>query len=185
VSNAQAAAAVANAEDAKVQLTAEVANAYVSLRESQFRAKRTRVQIELQQQILSLTYQQYQQVSCRCFPWATRMRSWNCSRSQLAEAEARHRCFAGCTRHSRRKGPWHLGRSAAEGLRGSPPAGTGRGWRSGWSCRSSARHPRSGTKSCSSNGPDWRGRSGTISQAVFHGNIGARRNIIGRSLGCG
>src|SRR3546814_14852709 len=42
--NAQAAAAVANVEDAKVQLTAEVANAYVNLREAQFRAKAYRTE---------------------------------------------------------------------------------------------------------------------------------------------
>src|SRR3546814_10280678 len=44
--NAQAAAAVANVEDAKVQLTAEVANAYVNLREAQFRAKAYRTECE-------------------------------------------------------------------------------------------------------------------------------------------
>src|SRR3546814_1057509 len=46
--NAQAAAAVANVEDAKVQLTAEVANAYVNLREAQSRAKAYRTECELQ-----------------------------------------------------------------------------------------------------------------------------------------
>ncbi|HQS79378.1 MAG TPA: efflux transporter outer membrane subunit [Sphingorhabdus sp.] len=88
VSNAQAAAAVANTEDAKVQLTAEVANAYVSLRESQFRAKRTRVQIELQQQILSLTYQQYQQGVLPLFPLGNANAELELLKSQLAEAEA-------------------------------------------------------------------------------------------------
>jgi len=88
VSNAQVAAAAANAEDAKVQLTAEVANAYVSLRESQFRAKRTRVQIELQQQILSLTYQQYQQGVLPLFPLGNANAELELLKSQLAEAEA-------------------------------------------------------------------------------------------------
>ncbi|MBC7285011.1 MAG: efflux transporter outer membrane subunit [Hoeflea sp.] len=59
--NAQAAAAVANAEDAKVQLTAEVANAYVNLREAQFRSAQYQAQITLQDEILALTRQRYEQ----------------------------------------------------------------------------------------------------------------------------
>jgi outer membrane protein, multidrug efflux system len=86
--NAQAAAAVANVEDAKVQLTAEVANAYVNLREAQFRAKAYRTECELQQQTLSLTYQRYQQGVLPLFPLGNANAELELLKSQLAEAEA-------------------------------------------------------------------------------------------------
>ena len=86
--NAQAAAAVANVEDAKVQLTAEVANAYVNLREAQFRAKAYRTECELQHQILSLTYQRYQQGVLPLFPLGNANAELELLKSQLAEAEA-------------------------------------------------------------------------------------------------
>ena len=57
--NAQAAASVANAEDAKVQLAAEIARAYVSLREAQGQLELVQRERDLQQQILELTYQRY------------------------------------------------------------------------------------------------------------------------------
>ena len=86
--NAQAAAAVANAEDAKVQLTAEVANAYVNLREAQFRAEHVQTQIALQEEILSLTYQRYQQGVLPLFPVGDANAELELLKSQLAEAAA-------------------------------------------------------------------------------------------------
>lgn len=87
-SNAQAAAAVANAEDAKVQLTAEVANAYVNLREAQFRAEQYRSQIVLQEEILSLTYQRYQQGVLPLLAVGNENAELELLKSQLAEASA-------------------------------------------------------------------------------------------------
>jgi outer membrane protein, multidrug efflux system len=87
-SNAQAAAVVANAEDAKVQLTAEVANAYVNLREAQFRAEQYRRQIALQEEILSLTYQRYQQGVLPLLAVGNENAELELLKSQLAEAGA-------------------------------------------------------------------------------------------------
>ncbi|ATW02129.1 MULTISPECIES: efflux transporter outer membrane subunit [Alphaproteobacteria] len=86
--NAQLAAAVANAEDARVQLTADVANAYVNLREAQQRVVRYRLQSELQEQILVLTYQRYQQGTLPLFPVGNANAELELLKSQLAEAEA-------------------------------------------------------------------------------------------------
>lgn len=86
--NAQAAAAVANAEDAKVQLTAEVASDYVNLREAQFRAAQYRTQIDLQKDILALTHQRYQQGTLPLFPVGNENAKLEVLKSQLAEAEA-------------------------------------------------------------------------------------------------
>ena len=82
------AAAVANAEDARVQLTADVANAYVNLREAQQRVVRYRLQSELQEQILVLTYQRYQQGTLPLFPVGNANAELELLKSQLAEAEA-------------------------------------------------------------------------------------------------
>lgn len=87
-SNAQAAATVASAEDAKVQLTAEVASNYVNLRDAQFRADQYRTQIELQEEILALTYQRYQQGALPLFPVGNANAELEVLKSQLAEAEA-------------------------------------------------------------------------------------------------
>lgn len=87
-SNAQEAAAVATAEDAKVQLTAEVASDYVNLREAQFRAAGYRTQIELQTEILALTYQRYQEGALPLFPVGTENAQLEQLKAQLAEAEA-------------------------------------------------------------------------------------------------
>jgi len=87
-SNAQAAAAVATAEDAKVQLTAEVANNYVNLREAQFRAEQYQAQIKLQEEILALTYQRYQQGALPLFPVGNANAELEVLKSQFAEAEA-------------------------------------------------------------------------------------------------
>jgi NodT family efflux transporter outer membrane factor (OMF) lipoprotein len=87
-SNAQAAAAVATAEDAKVQLTAEVANNYVNLREAQFRAEQYQAQINLQEEILALTYQRHQQGTLPLFPVGNANAELEVLKSQFAEAEA-------------------------------------------------------------------------------------------------
>lgn len=87
-SNAQAAAAEATAEDAKVQLTAEVANNYVNLREAQFRAEQYQAQIKLQEEILALTYQRYQQGALPLFPVGNANAELEVLKSQFAEAEA-------------------------------------------------------------------------------------------------
>ena len=87
-SNAQAAATVANAEDAKVQLTAQVASTYVNLREAQFRAEQFEAQISLQEEILALTYQRYQRGALPLFPVGTANAELEVLKSQLAEAEA-------------------------------------------------------------------------------------------------
>jgi NodT family efflux transporter outer membrane factor (OMF) lipoprotein len=87
-SNAQAAAAVATAEDARVQLTAEVANNYVYLREAQFRAEQYQAQINLQEEILALTYQRYQQGALPLFPVGNANAELEVLKSQFAEAEA-------------------------------------------------------------------------------------------------
>ncbi|MCD1622581.1 efflux transporter outer membrane subunit [Citromicrobium bathyomarinum] len=86
--NAQAAATVANAEDAKVQLTAQVASTYVNLREAQFRAEQFEAQISLQEEILALTYQRYQRGALPLFPVGTANAELEMLKSQLAEAEA-------------------------------------------------------------------------------------------------
>ncbi|WP_308419246.1 efflux transporter outer membrane subunit [Tsuneonella deserti] len=87
-SNAQAAATVANAEDARVQLTAEVASNYVNLREAQFRAEQYQTQIKLQEEILALTYQRYQQGALPLFPVGNANAELEVLQSQLAEADA-------------------------------------------------------------------------------------------------
>src|SRR3546814_16986601 len=65
-----------------------VANAYVNLREAQFRAKAYRTECELQHQILSLTYQRYQQGVLPLFPLGNANAELELLKSQLAEAEA-------------------------------------------------------------------------------------------------
>jgi|TARA_R110000751_G_scaffold2018_5_gene8349 NodT family efflux transporter outer membrane factor (OMF) lipoprotein len=86
--NAQLAVAVANAEDARLQLTAEVANAYVNLREAQQRAAQYQLQIELQRQVLALTYQRYQLGALPLFPVGNANAELELLNAQLAEAQA-------------------------------------------------------------------------------------------------
>lgn len=86
--NAQAAAAVANAEDAKVQLTAEVANAYVNLREAQFRFAQYQTQVALQDEILALTRQRYEQGVLPLFAVDDANAELELLGSRLAEATA-------------------------------------------------------------------------------------------------
>lgn len=86
--NAQAAASVANAEDAKVQLAAEVARAYVSLREAQSRLELLLRERKLQRQTLELTYQRYAQGTLPLFPVGNANSELELINSQIAEAEA-------------------------------------------------------------------------------------------------
>jgi len=65
--SAQAAAAVANVADAQVQLTAELAQAYVNLRERQTRLQSLREQHALQQQALSLAQQRFESGTIAAF----------------------------------------------------------------------------------------------------------------------
>ena len=88
VANAQLAAAVANAEDARLQLTAEVANAYVNLREAQQRADQYSLQIDLQKQIVALTYQRYQRGVLPLFPVGNANVELELLNAQFAEAQA-------------------------------------------------------------------------------------------------
>jgi outer membrane protein, multidrug efflux system len=86
--NAQAAASVANAEDAQVQLTAEVARIYVGLREAQARLDLAEQQRELQQKTLELTYQRYTQGALALFPVGNANAELELLKSQIAEATA-------------------------------------------------------------------------------------------------
>ena len=88
LANAQTAAAVANAEDAKLQLTAEVANSYINLREARLRARQYRSQITLQEEILKLTYQRYQLGTLPLFPVGNANAELEVLKAQLARAEA-------------------------------------------------------------------------------------------------
>lgn len=66
--NALAAGSVATAADAQVQLTAEVARAYIALRERQLRIASLRQQVTLQEETLQLTIQRHQQGAIAAFP---------------------------------------------------------------------------------------------------------------------
>ena len=92
--NAQAAAAVATGEDALVQLTAEVARAYVALREAQSRLALLESERDLQQQTLELTYARYTQGALALFPVGNAKPSSNCSRRGLPRRAPIVRCFA-------------------------------------------------------------------------------------------
>ncbi len=65
--NALAAASVANAADAQVQLTAEVARTYIALRERQLRIALLRQELALQEENLQLTVQRFQQGTVSSF----------------------------------------------------------------------------------------------------------------------
>lgn len=86
--NAQAAASVANAEDAQVQLAAEVARTYVSLREAQARLERAERERVLQQQTLELTYSRYTRGALALFPVGNANAELELLKSQIAEASA-------------------------------------------------------------------------------------------------
>jgi NodT family efflux transporter outer membrane factor (OMF) lipoprotein len=86
--NAQAAASVANAEDAQVQLAAEVGRAYVGLREAQARLDLAQRERDLQQQTLELTYSRYQRGAIALFPVGNANAELELLNSRIAEAAA-------------------------------------------------------------------------------------------------
>lgn len=91
--NAQAAASIANADDARLQLTAEVARAYVNLREVQARSEALRAQQQQQEEILRLTYQSYQQGTLPLLPVGTENGELELINARLATAEADEAIF--------------------------------------------------------------------------------------------
>lgn len=86
--NAEAAAAVATVDDAKVQLTAEVARAYVGLREAELRLQLARQERDLQKQTLDLTFERYTAGVTALFPVGAANAELELLTSQIAEAEA-------------------------------------------------------------------------------------------------
>lgn len=86
--NALAAAAAYNAADAQVQLTAEVAQAYVNLRDRQQRASALRGALDLQQQQLELSQQRFQRGTVAAFAVGQANRALQVTTSELAAAEA-------------------------------------------------------------------------------------------------
>ncbi len=86
--NALAAASVANAADAQVQLTAEVANAYVALRERQLRIVLLRQEIALQEETLQLAIQRFQHGTIAAFPVGQANNILQSLNADLAAAEA-------------------------------------------------------------------------------------------------
>jgi outer membrane protein, multidrug efflux system len=86
--NARAAAAVFHAADAQVQLTAEVAQSYINLRERQQRADELRRSREIQQQLLDLTGQRFRQGTVPAFAVGQANRALQSTITELAAAEA-------------------------------------------------------------------------------------------------
>ncbi len=88
LAKAQVGAALASVDDAKVQLTAEVARAYVSLREAQQRLLLAHEERDLQQQTLALTYQRYTAGVLPLFPVGAANADLERLKSKIAEAGA-------------------------------------------------------------------------------------------------
>jgi outer membrane protein, multidrug efflux system len=86
--NALAAAAVYNAADAQVQLTAEVAQAYVNLRDRQQRVAALRGALDLQRQQLELSQQRFRRGTVPAFTVGQANRALQVTTSDLAAAEA-------------------------------------------------------------------------------------------------
>jgi outer membrane protein, multidrug efflux system len=86
--NALAAAAVYNAADAQVQLTAEVAQAYTNLRDRQQRVVALRGALALQQQQLDLAQQRFRQGTVPAFTVGQANVAVQATRNDLAAAEA-------------------------------------------------------------------------------------------------
>jgi NodT family efflux transporter outer membrane factor (OMF) lipoprotein len=86
--NALAAAAAYNAADAQVQLAAEVAQAYVNLRDRQQRAGALRGALDLQQQQLELSQQRFRRGTVPAFAVGQANRTLQATTSDLATAEA-------------------------------------------------------------------------------------------------
>lgn len=86
--NALAAAAVYNASDAQVQLTAEIAQSYMNLRDRQQRAAALRVALDLQRQQLDLAGERFRQGTVPAFIVGQANRALQATTSDLAAAEA-------------------------------------------------------------------------------------------------
>ena len=86
--NALAAAAAYNAADAEVQLTAEVAQTYINLRDRQQRAAALRRALGLQQEQLKLAQQRFRQGTVPAFTVGQADRAVQATSSELAAAEA-------------------------------------------------------------------------------------------------
>jgi len=86
--NALAAAAVHNAGDAQVQLTAEVAQSYLNLRDRQQRATALRGVLDLQRRQLDLAQQRFRQGTVPAFTVGQANRALQATTSDLAAAEA-------------------------------------------------------------------------------------------------
>ena len=86
--NALAAAAAFNAADAQVQLTAEVAQTYMNLRDRQQRAGALRRGLDLQRQQLDLAQQRFRQGTVPAFTVGQANRALQATTSDLAAAEA-------------------------------------------------------------------------------------------------
>lgn len=85
--NALAAAAAYNAADAQVQLTAEVAQAYVNLRDRQQRAATLRRTIELQQENLALSEQRFRGGTVAAFAVVQAKQALQATNRELAASE--------------------------------------------------------------------------------------------------
>ncbi len=85
--NALAAAATYNAADAQVQLTAEVAQAYVNLRDRQQRAATLRRAIELQQENLALSEQRFRSGTVAAFAVVQAKQALQGTNRELAASE--------------------------------------------------------------------------------------------------
>lgn len=86
--NALAAAAVYNAADAQVQLTAELAQSYLNLRDRQQRAAVLRGALDLQRRQLELAEQRFRQGTVPAFTVGQANRALQATTSDLAAAEA-------------------------------------------------------------------------------------------------
>lgn len=86
--NALAAAAAYNAADAQVQLTAEVAQAYVNLRDRQQRAAALRRALDLQRRQLELSEQRFRRGTVPAFTVGQASRAVQATTNDLAAAEA-------------------------------------------------------------------------------------------------
>lgn len=86
--NALAAASVANAADAQVQLTAEVARTYVALRERQLRLVSLHQELALQEKTLQLTIQRLQRGTIAAFPAGQANNELQSLNADLAATEA-------------------------------------------------------------------------------------------------
>lgn len=91
--NAQLGAAVANSADAQVQLTAEVAQAYVNLRERQHRLASLQRTAALQQQMLGLSEQRFSRGTTAAFEVERARTQLSATITDIARVEAERESF--------------------------------------------------------------------------------------------